>query len=96
MLSLHVARFVQEELDTYKKFNPSWPPQSTRPQGVLVITDRSMDLNAPLIHEFTYQAMAHDLLPINENDKVVYHTTVNAGQPDQEEKDVEIDRKSVV
>lgn len=93
VLCTHLSRFVQEELDTYKKFNPDFPPQTTRPQGVLVITDRSMDLVAPIIHEFTYQAMAHDLLPIKENDKIIYHTTVNAGQPDQEEKDVEIAEK---
>lgn len=88
-----LARFVQEELDTYKKFNPDWPPQSTRPQGILVLTDRSMDLVAPIIHEFTYQSMAHDLLPIKENDKVTYRTTINEGKPDQEEKDVEITEK---
>jgi syntaxin-binding protein 1 len=48
-----------------------------------------MDIVAPLIHEFTYQAMAHDLLPIKENDKIFYKTVVNDG-PDQEEKEMEI------
>jgi len=52
-----------------------------------------MDLIAPFIHEFTYQAMAHDLLPIHEGDKVTYKTIVNEGQPDQEEKDMEIGEK---
>ena len=93
VLCTHLSRFVQEELDTYKKFNPDFPPQSTRPQGVLVITDRAMDLVAPIIHEFTYQAMAHDLLPIKEADKVLYHTKINAGQEDEAEKDVEITEK---
>jgi syntaxin-binding protein 1 len=49
-----------------------------------------MDLIAPLIHEFTYQAMAHDLLPIREGDKVFYKTTVNQGEANEEEKDMEI------
>lgn len=63
---------VQEELDMYKRVNPTWPepprdgaglaPQ--RPQSVLVITDRTLDMVAPFVHEFTYQAMANDLLPI--------------------------------
>jgi syntaxin-binding protein 1 len=87
---------VQEELDGYANFNPNWPPPTTRPQGVLVITDRSMDLVAPLIHEFTYQAMAHDLLPIKETDKVYYKTVVNEGGADEQEKEMEIGEKDKI
>ena len=35
----------------------------------MVVTDRAMDAVAPLIHEFTYQAMANDLLPIDDGSK---------------------------
>lgn len=49
-----------------------------------------MDLMAPLIHEFTYQAMVHDLLNVKEGDKVTYRITVNEGRPDQQEKDAEL------
>jgi syntaxin-binding protein 1 len=49
-----------------------------------------MDLVAPLIHEFTYQAMAHDLLPIREADRITYKTVLNEGRDDQEVKDMEI------
>jgi syntaxin-binding protein 1 len=59
----------------------------------LYIVDRSMDLVAPFIHEFTYQAMAHDLLPIIEGDKVTYKTIVNEGRPNEEVKDMEIGEK---
>ena len=52
-----------------------------------------MDLFAPLLHEFTYQAMAHDLLPIKDGDKVTFRTVVNQDRPDQQEKDVEISEK---
>ena len=55
-----------------------------------------MDLVAPMIHEFTYQAMAHDLLPIKEGDKISYRTVINEGQPDQQEKDVEITEKDKI
>ncbi|KAK2627818.1 hypothetical protein QTJ16_002464 [Diplocarpon rosae] len=92
----HLANFVQEELDAYANFNRNWPPPSTRPQGILVITDRSMDIMAPLIHEFTYQAMAHDLLPIKEGDKVLYKTVVNEGTAQEEEKDMEIGEKDKI
>jgi syntaxin-binding protein 1 len=57
-----------------------------------------MDLMAPLVHEFTYQAMAHDLLPIKdqEDGKVTFHMTVNEGTPAAEEKDMELIEKDTV
>jgi len=55
-----------------------------------------MDLFAPLLHEFTYQAMAFDLLPIQEGDKTTYRTVFNEGMPNQEEKDVEITEKDKI
>ncbi|KAI0387842.1 Sec1-like protein [Hypomontagnella monticulosa] len=96
VLSSHLARFISEELDEYAQWNPNFPPPSSRPQGVLIVTDRSMDLMAPLIHEFTYQAMAHDLLPIKDGDKTTFHMVVNEGSPDAEEKDMELVEKDKV
>ena len=86
---------MQEELDLYAKFHQDFPSLESgkRPRGTLYIVDRSMDLVAPLVHEFTYQAMAHDLLPIKEGDKVTFRTMINEGQQDQEEKDVPISEK---
>lgn len=96
VLCSHLARFTQEQLDMYAQYHADFPPPSNRPRGALYITDRSMDLIAPLIHEFTYQAMAHDLLPIKEGDKVTYKTILNEGRPDQEEKDMEISEKDKI
>lgn len=96
VLCSHLARFVQEELDGYAHWDPNFPPPSNRPQANLVITDRSMDLMAPLVHEFTYQAMAHDLLPIKEGDKVTFHTTINQGTPEELEKDMELSEKDKI
>lgn len=62
----------------------------------MYITDRSMDLYTPIVHEFTYQAMAHDLLPIKEGKKVMYKTTINAGEPNQVEKEMEIGEKDKI
>ncbi|GAP86352.1 putative Sec1 family protein [Rosellinia necatrix] len=96
VLCSHLARFISDELDEYAQWNPNFPPPSSRPQGVLIVTDRSMDLMAPLVHEFTYQAMAHDLLPIKDGDKTTFHMTFNEGTPEMEEKDIELtDRDKV-
>ena len=40
-----------------------------RQRATLIVTDRAMDVVVPLIHEFTYQAMANDLLPIEDGSK---------------------------
>ncbi|THH18450.1 hypothetical protein EW146_g2533 [Bondarzewia mesenterica] len=69
-LSKILAFMVQATLDEHKKANPDFPKQEAgRPRSTLIITDRSMDVLAPLIHEFTYQAMANDLLPIEDGIK---------------------------
>lgn len=96
VLCSHLARFVQDELDQYAQYNQEFPPPSNRPRGVLYITDRTMDLYSPLLHEFTYQAMAHDLLPIADGDKVTYQLTTNQGTPAQEVKDMEISEKDKI
>ncbi|KAJ7289107.1 Sec1-like snare protein [Mycena rebaudengoi] len=72
-----LAHFVQNNLDEYKKANPEFgkptdPSEAQRPRGTLFITDRAMDMIAPFVHEFTYQAMANDLLPIEDGSKYTY------------------------
>ena len=96
VLCSHLARFVQLELDQYAKFHEDFPPPSPRPRGALIITDRSMDLFAPVVHEFTYQAMIHDLLPLVEGDKVYYRTTLTQNEASGSIKDVEIGEKDSI
>ncbi|KAG9312992.1 Sec1-like protein [Chiua virens] len=69
-----LAFMVQRNLDEHKRTNPDFPKPSDppRPRGTLIITDRSMDVVAPLIHEFTYQAMCNDLLQIEDGTKYTY------------------------
>ncbi|KAH8152977.1 uncharacterized protein LAJ45_03204 [Morchella importuna] len=78
------------ELDLYAQNHREFPPPSNRPRGVLFIVDRAMDLFAPALHEFTYQAMAHDLLPIKEGDKVTYNVRLATSSGEEEEKEMEI------
>ncbi|KAJ5246697.1 hypothetical protein N7468_001680 [Penicillium chermesinum] len=90
VLCSHLARFVQTELDQFAQFQRDFPPQTNRPRGVLLIVDRSMDPFAPLLHEFTFQSMVHDLLPIKDGDKVTYKTIINQGKPNEEIKEMEL------
>jgi syntaxin-binding protein 1 len=92
VLCSHLASFVQGALDSYAGANQNtFPPPSPRPRAILFITDRSMDLMSPIIHELTYQAMAMDLLPIrDDDDKVTYRNIIRRGEPDEEEKDIEL------
>ncbi|KAL8652384.1 MAG: hypothetical protein Q9210_002714 [Variospora velana] len=93
VLCSHLARFAQLQLDHYAQYNNDFPPPSPRPRGLLIITDRSLDLFAPVLHEFTYQAMVHDLLPLTEGDKVYYKASLNQSQPG---KDQEISEKDSI
>jgi len=90
VMCAHLARFIQNEIDQFAQFQRNFPPQTNRPRGVLLVVDRSMDLFAPLLHEFTYQAMVHDLLPVNDGDKVTYKTVINEGTRNEEVKEMTI------
>ena len=69
-----LAHRVQAALDDYSKNQMLGDPG--RPRGVLFITDRTMDLVSPYLHEFTYQAMVYDLVQIHDN--TYKHTYVNS------------------
>lgn len=55
-----------------------------------------MDLFAPVVHEFTYQAMVHDLLPLVEGDKVYYKTALTQPENSGNIKDVEISERDSI
>lgn len=81
-----LADEVQRQLDDYAREHHEYPPAENqdRPRSVLLITDRTMDLYAPLLHEFSYQAMAMDIVPSLERDGVYRYTTQNEAGDDVE------------
>ncbi|GAA95215.1 uncharacterized protein L969DRAFT_92521 [Mixia osmundae IAM 14324] len=85
-VSKRLAMKVQKAMDAYCRDNADFPPapDPPRPRGILFVTDRSMDLASPFLHEFTYQAMCNDLLKIEDGTHYV-HTFTNA-QGQREDK----------
>eukprot|EP00842_Homolaphlyctis_polyrhiza_P005104 jgi/Hompol1/5595/HPOL_004565-RA len=61
-LCAKLALLVQHELEELRKVDDSFPPKTEFKPAILIIVDRSFDMMAPLLHEFTYQAMMADLL----------------------------------
>jgi syntaxin-binding protein 1 len=71
---------IQSALDEYKRANPDFPKQDAgRQRATLIVTDRAMDVVTPFIHDFTYQAMANDLLPIEDGSKYTYKFQSSVG-----------------
>jgi hypothetical protein len=63
-------------------------------QGTILILDRSVDVAAAILHEFTYQAMANDLLTIEDGTKYTYE--VENAMGDMESVSVVIDESDQV
>ncbi|CAA0831490.1 SNARE-interacting protein KEULE [Striga hermonthica] len=64
------------------KANPNFPQSET---CELLILDRSSDQIAPVIHEWTYDAMCHDLLNMEGNKYVHEVPSKTGGVPDKKE-----------
>jgi hypothetical protein len=60
-----LAGKVQASIDALSRSDASYPPSSLTQRGVLLIVDRGIDVVAPLLHEFTYQAFVADLLDVH-------------------------------
>jgi syntaxin-binding protein 1 len=99
-----LAAIFKVKMDDYVKSNPSWwyhgsgkcPVRNgERDRSTLLLLDRASDCLTPLMHDFTYQAMVHDLLTM-EGDKITYMAEKADNPSQKEEKDVLLNEKDNV
>ena len=82
-----MATALHQNLLQYKRSNPSFwcngdDNHHDRERGQILILDRSFDALSPLMHEYTYQAMANDLLDV-EDGIISYKTVTNKGTEEE-------------
>ncbi|XP_074321521.1 protein transport Sec1a-like [Silene latifolia] len=77
-----LANSVWNCLTKYKTTIPNFPQKET---CELLILDRSVDQIAPVIHEWTYDAMCHDLLEVDGKKLIIEVTDKATGQPERKE-----------
>jgi len=71
----HVAHYLVGMLEQLKTSAVNWwwhgaPGHTERPQGSLLLLDRSEDCLSPLLHFCTYECLVHDLLPVQANNMI--------------------------
>lgn len=88
-LSAAIAKYVQDRIDSLMRSNPDYSKKANKSssRATLLILDRSHDVIAPILHEFTYQAMAYDLLNVDLDKHYYKYNTLTTGGAN---KDVEV------
>ncbi|XP_057773551.1 SNARE-interacting protein KEULE-like [Salvia miltiorrhiza] len=82
LIPTKLAASVWNNLMKYKANLPNFPQLET---CELLILDRSVDQIAPIIHEWTYDAMCHDLLNMEGNKYIHEVPSKTGGRPEKKE-----------
>ena len=96
-----LATIFKMKMDEFVGSNPTWwyhgsgksgSKIAERDRSTILLLDRSSDCLTPLLHDFTYQAMVHDLLKM-EGDKITYQNESPDDPNIKEDKDVLLNEK---
>ena len=98
-----IAKLFHKKMDDFVSQNPNWwyhggPSKSSSSgsakseRGTLLLLDRANDCLTPLMHDFTYQSMVHDLLKMD-GDRISYKNDTASDPSDSETKDVLLDER---
>lgn len=94
-----LASVFHLKMDEFVAQNPSWwyhggtgRGQQGRERGTLLLLDRADDCLTPLLHDFHYQHMVHDLLKMD-GDRITYQAETAEDPNKTEAKDVLLDEK---
>jgi syntaxin-binding protein 1 len=104
-----LANIFHLKMDEFVSQNPNWwyhgGPTSTgksqqasvgrRERGTLLLLDRADDCLTPLMHDFTYQSMVHDLLKM-EGDRMTIQGEKNEETEESQAKDILLDEKDTI
>ncbi|KAL7593832.1 protein transport Sec1a [Lactuca sativa] len=77
-----LALAIWEYIKSYQHTIPNFPQSET---CELLIVDRSVDLVAPVIHEWTYDAMCHDLVDLDGNKYTMEVPNKSGGAPERKD-----------
>ncbi|KAJ2027272.1 syntaxin binding protein 1, partial [Coemansia sp. S610] len=89
-----MANCLQSKLDEYcahlqRKAENYKEGQSANLQtSTVIVLDRSVDIYAPLVHEFAYQAIVHDLIDLENGDKYAYSSVAANGEVQRTETEL--------
>lgn len=72
-----IGEFAERNKSTWWSYGS--PGHKDRDRAILLITDRTLDPLTPLMHDYTYQSMVNDLLPVEEQ-KISYKTDTHSGK----------------
>jgi syntaxin-binding protein 1 len=94
-----LASVFHLKMDEFVSQNPSWwyhggpgkKQTAQKERGTLLLLDRADDCLSPLMHDFTYQSMVHDLLPMD-GDRITFQSETNDSTK-TEAKDVLLDER---